>query len=110
MGSFKGRRDQVLSVPLQALVMKEIKPKAGVTLKPGASRDEEGVFVLQDGKATFYPVTTGLMGELNVEVLTGLKGGEALITGPFKTLRELKGGEAVHLEKKKKKQDDKKAN
>lgn len=107
---FTGRRDQALAVPLQALVMKEIKLKPGETLKPGASRDEEGVFVMEDGKAKFYAVTTGLMGDLNVEVVTGLKGGEALITGPFKTLRELKGGEQVRLEKKKKKQDDKKAN
>ena len=105
---FTGRRDQVLAVPLQALVLKEITLKPGETRKPGAKRDEEGVFVMDHGKAKFFPVTTGLMGDLNVEVLTGLKGGETLITGPFKTLRELKGEEAVKPEKKKPKQEEKK--
>jgi HlyD family secretion protein len=104
---FTGRRDQALAVPLQSLVMKEIKPKKGETLKAGAPRDEEGVFVMVAGKAVFTPVKTGLLGELNVEVLSGLKGGEQLITGPFKTLRDLKGNEVVKLEKKKKKTEDK---
>jgi HlyD family secretion protein len=107
---FTGRRDQTLAVPLQALVMKELALKPGETRKPGAKRDEEGVFVMDKGKAKFYAVTTGLMGDLNVEVLTGLKGGETLITGPFKTLRELKGDEAVKVEKKKPKPDEKKTN
>jgi len=39
------------------------------------------------------------MGDLTVEVLSGLQGGESLIVGPFKALRELKGGEAVRVEK-----------
>lgn len=106
---FTGRRAQVLAVPLQALVLKEIKAKPGETLKPGAPRDEEGLYVMEAGKAKFYPVKTGLVGELTVEVLSGLKGGETLITGPFKTLRELKGGEVVRVEKKAKKVEEKKA-
>jgi HlyD family secretion protein len=106
---FTGRRNQVLAVPLQALVLKEIKAKPGEALKPGAPRDEEGVFLMEDGKAKFVPVKTGLVGELTIEVLSGLKGGETLINGPFKSLRELKGGEQVRVEKKKKKSDEKKA-
>ena len=106
---FTGRRQQVLSVPLQALVMKEVKAKGPEGSRSSGNRDEEGVFVLEAGKARFCPVTTDLMGDLNVEVTSGLKGGERLITGPFKTLRELKGGEPVRVEKKKK-QDDKPAN
>jgi HlyD family secretion protein len=107
---FTGSRDQVLAIPLQALVMKDIKLKPGQSFAPGAPREEEGVFVMEGGKAVFKPLKTGLMGELNVEVLSGLKGGEQLIIGPFKSLRELKGGEDVRIEKKKAKAktDDKK--
>ena len=105
---FTGRRDQVLAVPLQALVMKDIPLKPGESRKPGAKRDEEGVFVVDKGKAVFHPVTTGLMGDLDVEVLSGLNGGETLITGPFKTLRDLKGDEPVHVDKKKPKPEEKK--
>ena len=99
---FTGSRDQVLAIPLQALVMKDIKLKKGESFAPGAPREEEGVFVLEGGKAQFRALKTGLMGDLNVEVLTGLKGGEQLITGPFKALREIKDLDEVHVEKKKK--------
>jgi HlyD family secretion protein len=43
----------------------------------------------------FKPITTGLIGELAVEVTEGLKEGETLITGPFKELRMLKPGDLV---------------
>ena len=40
-----------------------------------------------------------VLGELDVEVLDGLEGGETLITGPFRALRSLKAGDAVAEEK-----------
>ncbi|MBK7294783.1 MAG: efflux RND transporter periplasmic adaptor subunit [Holophagaceae bacterium] len=105
---FTGSRDQVLAIPIQSLVTREIKPKAGETPKPGAPRDEEGVWLFDGpGKAKFLPVKTGLLGDLNVEVLDGLKGGETVITGPFRILRDLKGGELVREEKSKKKDEKK---
>jgi HlyD family secretion protein len=103
---YTGNRDQALAIPFQALVMREIKLKAGETHKPGAPREEEGVFLSEGGKAKFVPVKTGLMGDLSVEVTSGLKGGETLITGPNRALRDLKGGEAVRAEKAKKKDKD----
>jgi HlyD family secretion protein len=104
---FTGNRDQALAIPFQALVMREIKLKEGETRKPGAPREEEGVFLQEGGKAKFAPVKTGLMGDLSVEVVSGLKGGETLITGPNRVLRDLKGGEAVRVEKAKKKEEPK---
>ncbi|BDU69989.1 RND transporter [Geothrix oryzae] len=104
---FTGSREQALTIPFQALVMREIKLKPGETHKPGAPREEEGVFLQEGGKAKFVPVKTGLMGDLSVEVLSGLKGGETLITGPNRALRDLKGGEAVRVEKAKKKEEPK---
>lgn len=101
-----GSRDQALAIPFQALVMREIKLKPGETRQPGAPREEEGVFLQEGGKAKFVTVKTGLMGDLSVEVLSGLKGGETLITGPNRALRDLKGGEAVRVEKAKKKDKD----
>ena len=104
---FTGSRDQALAIPFQALVMREIKLKPGETRKPGAPREEEGVFLQEGGKARFVPVKTGLMGDLSVEVISGLKGGETLITGPNRSLRDLKGGETVRAEKAKKKEEPK---
>ena len=99
---YTGSRDQSLAIPFQALVMREIKLKPGEVRQPGAPREEEGVFLQENGKAKFVAVKTGLMGDLSVEVTAGLKGGESLITGPNRVLRDLKGGEKVRVEKAKK--------
>ena len=57
------------------------------------------MYLVEDGKAAFRAVKTGLLGELDVEVQEGLEGGETLITGPFKALRSLKPGDAVYTKK-----------
>ena len=54
-------------------------------------------------KARFQKLKTGLLGELSLEVIEGLKGGESVITGPFKALREIKPGDLVKVEKPKQK-------
>jgi HlyD family secretion protein len=57
---------------------------------------------MENGKARFQRLQTGLLGELSLEVVSGLSGGETLIVGPFKSLRELKPDDAVKPEEKKK--------
>jgi HlyD family secretion protein len=96
-----GFRPKALVVPIQALVIRDRERKPGDA--PGGSpRDEEGVFLKDAGKARFQPIKTGLLGELSLEVASGLQGGETLITGPFKALRTLKPGDLVKVEEKKK--------
>jgi HlyD family secretion protein len=79
------------------------KPGSAKTAKP---QDEEGVFINDKGAVKFAPVTTGLSGESNIEITSGLKEGQEIVTGPFKALRELKDGAKVKEEKEGK--DDKK--
>lgn len=97
-----GFRSQALVIPIQALVVRDIELKPGETPRPGAPRDEEGVYLIENGKARFQKLKTGLLGELSLEVLEGLKGGETLISGPFKALREMKPGDLVKIEPAKK--------
>ena len=56
----------------------------------------QGVFVLRhEGrklKAAFVPVDTGITGTTDIEVTSGLKAGDEIVTGSYKTLRELKSG------------------
>ena len=104
---FTGSRENVVAIPIQSLVTRELKAKPGERVVPGAPRDEEGVYLMDGGKSRFVAVKTGLLGELSVEVLNGLKGGEVVITGPFKALREMKGGELVREDKRKKKDEKK---
>ncbi|HET9767283.1 MAG TPA: hypothetical protein VFS60_10575, partial [Thermoanaerobaculia bacterium] len=67
--------------------------------KRGEPRDEEGVWVVDADKVRFRPIKVGMLGELSVEVLGGLKGGEKIVTGPFRALRSLKDGDPVREEK-----------
>lgn len=69
---------------------------APVELKPGEKREEkEGVFLMKDGKAQFVIVKTGIAGERYLEVLSGLKDGDQVITGPFDSVRGMYVGDAV---------------
>jgi HlyD family secretion protein len=43
-------------------------------------------------RSVFVPVTTGITGATDIEVLTGVNEGEEIVIGPFKTLRTLKSG------------------
>jgi HlyD family secretion protein len=100
-----GFRTQAVAVPIQALVVRDAERPAGEAPSPQADqapREQEGVYLMEDGKARFQPISTGLMGELSVEVVEGLAGGETLITGPFRSLRTLKPGDRVREEKEKK--------
>ena len=108
------RKDGVLAVPIQAVVVREIS-KQGKVMDPAAvqaaesdpgappekGEEKEGVFVVVDGKASFRPVKTGIIGETEIEIGEGLKEGEEVITGSYKTLRTLKDQAKVKLEVKK---------
>ena len=61
---------------------------------------QQGVYVVDkdsNGKlrAKFVPVTTGITGATDIEVLSGLTEGQEIVIGPFKTLRALKTGSLV---------------
>lgn len=63
---------------------------------PGQTRKEtEGVFVVRDAKAVFAPVKIGIAGERYFEVLSGLKAGDQVVTGPFDSVRQIADGSAV---------------
>jgi HlyD family secretion protein len=49
----------------------------------------------------FVPVTVGIAGERYFEVLSGIKDGDRVITGPFASVRQLADGETVKTEEKK---------
>jgi HlyD family secretion protein len=52
------------------------------------------VFVLRSHgsklESEFVPVTTGITGSTDIEVLSGLKAGDEIVIGPYKVLRTLK--------------------
>jgi HlyD family secretion protein len=93
-----GFRAKALALPLQALVVRDAERSPGQAAPPGELREQEGVYLMDGGKARFQPVQTGLIGDLAIEVLSGLRGGETVVTGPFKALRTLHPGDPVAIE------------
>jgi HlyD family secretion protein len=100
-------RDDVLAVPIIALTVREnpdstnadstaaAGPAPALTSGNDEAEDEEGVFVVHDGKVTFSQVKVGIAGQEYFEVLSGLSEGDTVVSGPYQRIRQLKDGDAV---------------
>jgi len=66
----------------------------------------QGVFVIRNRKAVFVPVTTGISGTTDTEVLSGLNAGDEIITGSYKVLRTLRPGSGVKVDNSAPKKED----
>jgi HlyD family secretion protein len=118
-------RKEVVSVPIPAVAVRELiydangqvikEPKtdkrrrtpepvaAAAELKPGQTRKEtEGVFVVRGGKAEFLPIKMGIAGDKYFEILSGLKAGDEVITGPYNSVRGMTDGDLVKVDNGKK--------
>jgi HlyD family secretion protein len=111
--------ENAVVVPIQSVVerppLAEEKPaqvagKAAAAAAKDDADDEEDedeevkvVFVVEEAKGKGSTrvqqrqVTTGISDETHVEVLSGLKHGERVVTGPYRTLRDLKDGQSVQV-------------
>ena len=73
---------------------------AAAELKPGQTRKEtEGIFLQRNNRAEFVPIKMGIAGDKYFEVLSGLKAGDVVITGPYNSVRGLKDGDPVKVDK-----------
>lgn len=95
-----GTVENVIAVPLQSIVKKRAET-TGSTDPDQKPKDLQGVFVMEDGRAKFVEVTTGIQGESDIQILSGLSEGQEVITGPSKTLNTLKGDSPVKRQVKK---------
>jgi HlyD family secretion protein len=108
-------RSGALSVPIQALTLRSKEQIEQQNNAPGSvhaaapapketasktkkADDVQGVFVVRNKKATFVPVSTGITGTTDIEVLDGLKEGDEVITGSYKVLRSLRPGSSVKID------------
>jgi HlyD family secretion protein len=108
-------RSNALSIPIQALTLRtkdqieaqnnapgsvHAAPPAAKEVASKNKKDDEvqGVFVIRNKKAMFVPVTTGITGTSDIEVLDGLKDGDEVITGSYKVLRTLRPGSSVKVD------------
>jgi HlyD family secretion protein len=111
------RKPGVLVVPIQAVVVREVDEQ-GKPVDPDLDKDadspqkaprrrgqeKDGVFVVKDGIALFQGVATGILGETDIEIQSGLQEGAEIVTGSYKTLRTLKHAAKVKVESTEKKE------
>jgi HlyD family secretion protein len=119
--------NDVLTVPIQAVVMREFDPDSAKKsedtdvddgnvavaspISDSAAADVEdevstskkkvekkGVFVNRDGVARFVEITTGINDQQNYEVISGLEEGDEVITGSFRILRSIKDSTTIKVE------------
>jgi HlyD family secretion protein len=100
--------ENVIAVPLQAVIEKKPDANASPSPLPGDAPQPAdkpkmitGVYVLENNKAKFVEVTTGIIGESDRQILSGLKEGDEVITGPSRVLNTLKEGALVKKQTKK---------
>jgi HlyD family secretion protein len=76
----------VLVAPIQAVVERDVKDK-----------ETDVVFVVKDGKAVQRAVKTGISDETQVEIVSGVQPGDKVVTGPYRSLRDLDDGEKIQV-------------
>lgn len=113
-------KSNVLSVPISSVVVKSdtaaVKEIKVVDLNeeqkgaaPKSDKKFECVFVKVGDKAKIRIIKTGIQDDANIEVLTGLKKGDVVITGPYSTVtKDLNSGDKVAVKTDKEKGESKK--
>jgi HlyD family secretion protein len=91
---------QVVKAPTDRRHRRSVEPVAAAAeLKPGQTRKEtEGVFAVRKGQVEFVPIKMGIAGDKYFEVVSGLKTGEEVVTGPYNSVRGLADGAAVKVD------------
>lgn len=68
------------------------------TAGPSGADEVKAVYVVAGGAARRRTVETGIADETHVEVTSGLDGGETVVTGPYRVLRDLEDGDPVRVD------------
>jgi HlyD family secretion protein len=109
------KKENVLSVPIQSVTARV--EKENMTTDPSQANDQaaidakakkernnkpkEVVFITQDNKAKMVEVKTGISDDTYIEIVSGLKGNEDVVSGPYRAIsKELEDGSKVSLQPK----------
>ncbi len=107
------QKTHVVTIPIQALTSRQkgdLGPKPAVGAKPSGvaqltpaeerARKVEvpGVFVIENGHVKFTKVDTGITGNTDIEVTSGLSDGSEILTGPYQVIRTIRDNTAVKVD------------
>jgi HlyD family secretion protein len=91
------KKEGVLAVPISALVLKDKETDE----ENAEGEQEEGVYIVEESRVKFVPTQKGIMGELLIEIISGLEEGQEVVVGPYSALRVLKENSLIKAEEKK---------
>ena len=102
------RKENVIGIPISSVVIKSdttatnkieaVEDKEGDKVKTKSDKKLECVFVKVGDKAKIRIVKTGIQDDTNIEILSGLKKGDEVITGPYVTVsKDLNSGDKVKI-------------
>ncbi len=101
-------KNNVIAVPLEAIVEKASpvpSPTAAGAAPTPVSGEKpksiKGVYLLEGNKVRFIEVTTGITGEADIEVTSGVKPNMEIVRGPSRVLKTLKDGMSVKRQERK---------
>jgi HlyD family secretion protein len=105
-------KNNVLAVPLESIVEKAPTPGASPAptiagsvpaASPGDNKpkSQKGVYLVDGNKVKFVEVTTGITGEADIEITSGLQANQEIVRGPSRVLKTLKEGSTVKRQTKK---------
>ncbi len=103
--------NNTVAVPIQAVIEKKPDASPSPTVESDAApqptpdgqklKPVKGVFIMDNGRAKFIEVETGITGETEIQITNGLSEDMKVITGPSRVLNKLKEGDVVKVQTKK---------
>jgi len=97
---------QTLSIPIQAVTTRDKETQGDSTRAAKEKELLEVVFLMSGDTASMVEVKTGIQDNEFIQVLSGVKEGDEVITGPYSTVsRKLKNGMAVSRKEKSEKDE-----
>jgi HlyD family secretion protein len=105
-------KNNVLAVPLESIVERAPTPAASPAATvaggvppaaPGGEKpkSQKGVYIVEGNKVRFIEVTTGITGEADIEVMSGVQSSMEIVRGPSRVLKTLKDGMTIKRQTKK---------
>ena len=97
------RRNGIVAIPISAVVIKTDtsvrKPGATAPKADADAQRFECVFVMRDNTAALHVIETGIQDDSRIEITSGLKAGDMVITGPYNTVtKTLDPGDRVAVD------------
>ena len=105
-------RPNALTIPIQALTVRQkgdlepqpapgtVPPKLTPAQEKARKEEVQGVFVVENNKAVFHKVETGITGSTDIEVLSGLKENDQIVTGTYQVIRTIRNQADVKVDNK----------